>query len=165
MPAAPKNVTGSSFVRRPWWDIVSIRTVVPDLMRSTGATRAERYPQMTVSGREPNVTSGLTAVDADCAAADDTRAAMPIAVQQVIITPRTCLDIGSILSGKICAQHSIEYHSRVYIRITIVEHRAVSLLGGSDDAAEDFQIVLDDLTKLLGRISDRRRIEVLDPPV
>jgi hypothetical protein len=42
MPAVPKNVTGSSRVSRPWCDMVSMRTVVPDLMRSTGATRADR---------------------------------------------------------------------------------------------------------------------------
>jgi hypothetical protein len=34
-------------------------------MRSAGATRADKYPQTTVSGREPNVTSGLIAAGAD----------------------------------------------------------------------------------------------------
>ena len=47
--------------------MVSIRTVVPDLMRSAGGTRAEKYPQMTVSGVEPRVTSGLFPAGAGCA--------------------------------------------------------------------------------------------------
>jgi hypothetical protein len=61
--------------------MVSMRTVVPDLMRSAGGTFAEKYPQMTVFGVEPNVTSGL---GADCAAAGP---AMPIAVKQITATP------------------------------------------------------------------------------
>src|SRR5215831_5768801 len=110
MPAAPKNATGSSLVSRPWCDMVSIRTVAPDLMRSAGTTRADKYPQTTVSGRKPNVTSGLIAAGADCPAADDTRAAMPTAVHQITAKPRTCLNIGSIHSSKI--SHSIAKSGR-----------------------------------------------------
>src|SRR4051794_11063870 len=49
--------------------MVSMRTVVPDLMRSTGGTRAEMYPQTTVSGVDPRVTSGLLPGGAGCATA------------------------------------------------------------------------------------------------
>src|ERR1700694_4289711 len=106
IPAVPKKVTGSSLVNRPWCDMVSMRTVAPDLMRSAGGTRAEKYPQTTVFGVEPNVTSGLSPAGGDCPAADDMRPAMPTAAKQ--ITPQTRFDIGSILSGKSSAQHSIE---------------------------------------------------------
>src|ERR1700674_4051100 len=99
MPAVPKNVTGSSRVNRPWCDMVSMRTVAPDLMRSAGGTRAEKYPQMTVSGREPKVTSGRIGDGADSPAADDTRAATPRAVKQITARPRACFDIGLILAG------------------------------------------------------------------
>src|ERR1022692_2558347 len=105
MPAAPKNATGSSRVNRPWCDMVSMRTVAPDLMRSAGGTRAEKYPQTTVSGREPKVTSGLIGAGADWPAADDTRAARPTAIQQITARPRTCFDIGSILPDQISAEH------------------------------------------------------------
>src|SRR5215470_15420542 len=117
MPAAPKKVTGSSLVSRPWCDMVSIRTVVPDLMRSAGGTREEKYPQTTLFGVDPSVTSalgtsafvtsGLAPAGAVCAAADDTRTAIPMAAQQIganffgdkffsvrRFKPRTCFDIG-----------------------------------------------------------------------
>src|SRR5215467_913013 len=61
---------------------------------------------MTVSGREPSVTSGLVGAGAGCAVADDTRAARARAAHQVAARPRTCFDIGTILPHKICAQHS-----------------------------------------------------------
>src|ERR1700704_4052678 len=112
IPAVPKKVTGSSLVNRPWCDMVSMRTVVPDLMRSAGGTRAETYPQTTVFGVEPNVTSGLRPAGAGCPAADDTRPAMPRTARQITATPQTCFDIGSIPSGKISAQHSIECRPR-----------------------------------------------------
>src|SRR5215467_7368399 len=108
MPADPKNVTGSSLVSRPWCDMVSMRTVAPDAMRSAGAARVEKYPHTTVSGREPKVTSGLLAAGAGCAAADATRAAMPIAVQQINDKPRTWIDIAPTLPGKLIAQHSTD---------------------------------------------------------
>jgi hypothetical protein len=85
-----------------------MRTVAPDLMRSAGGTRAEKYPQTTVFGVEPKVTSGLSPAGADCPAADDIRPAMPTAAKQITATPQTCFDIGLILSGNISAQHSIE---------------------------------------------------------
>src|SRR3977135_797483 len=112
IPAVPKKVTGSSLVNRPWCDMVSMRTVVPDLMRSAGGRRAETYPQTTVFGVEPNVTSGLRPAGAGCPAADDTRPAMPTTARQITATPQTCFDIGSIPSGKISAQHSIECRPR-----------------------------------------------------
>src|SRR5579871_203909 len=87
--------------------MVSILTVVPDLMRSAGAMRAEKYPHTTVSGREPSVTSGLVGAGTDCAAADATRAATPAAVHQATARPRTHFDIGSILPRKYRAQDSI----------------------------------------------------------
>src|SRR5882762_2675191 len=49
--------------------MVSMRTVVPDLIRSTGGTRADMYPQTTVSGVDPKVMSGLLPGGAGCAAA------------------------------------------------------------------------------------------------
>src|SRR5580692_3397697 len=84
MPAVPKNVTGSSLDTKPWCDMVSIRTVVPDFMRRAGGTRAEKYPQTTVSGVEPKVTSGLLSAGAGCAAADPTSESTPTAAQQNI---------------------------------------------------------------------------------
>jgi hypothetical protein len=92
--------------------MVSMRTVAPDLMRSAGGTRAEKYPQMTVFGVEPNVASGLGPAGAGCPAAGDIRPAMPTAAKQITATPRTCFDIGSILSGKMSAQDSIESRPR-----------------------------------------------------
>jgi hypothetical protein len=81
-------------------------------MRSAGGTRAEKYPQMTVFGVEPNVASGLNPAGAGCPAADDMRPAMPTAAKQIIATPQACFDIGSILSGKMSAQDSIECRPR-----------------------------------------------------
>src|SRR3977135_3009435 len=117
IPAVPKKVTGSSLVNRPWCDMVSMRTVVPDLMRSAGGRRAETYPQTTVFGVEPNVTSGLRPAGAGCPAADDTRpattkTARPITPTPQPSSPHPCFDIGSIPSGKISAQHSIECRPR-----------------------------------------------------
>src|SRR5262249_2835784 len=66
----------------------------------------EKYPHTTVSGREPKVTSGLLAAGAGCAAADATRPAIQIAVQQINDKPRTWIDIAPALPGKIIAQHS-----------------------------------------------------------
>jgi hypothetical protein len=68
--------------------MVSMRTVVPDLMRSTGAARAVRYPQTTVSGVEPKVTSGLFPAGAGWAAAPEAiTAAASTAHQTVCASP------------------------------------------------------------------------------
>src|SRR5258705_3995706 len=79
--------------------MVSMRTVVPDLMRSTGGTRAEIYPQTTVPGVDPNVTSGLFADGDGCAVADVTTASATSAASQSIGDLQTCLHIRSALSG------------------------------------------------------------------
>src|SRR5215470_7151394 len=95
MPAAEKNVTGSSLVSKPWCDMVSTRTIAPDLMRNTGGTRAEIYPQTTVSGVEPKVTSGLFLAGAGCAAAHATETNTPSTAPHSINDLEACLDIES----------------------------------------------------------------------
>src|SRR5712672_4694541 len=67
---------------------------------------------MTVVGVDPNVTSGLSPAGAGCPAADHTRPAMPTTARQATATPQTRFDIGSIPSGKMSAQHSIECRPR-----------------------------------------------------
>src|SRR5438552_10683364 len=88
--------------------MVSIRTVVPDLMRSTGGTRAEIYPQTTVSGVEPKVTSGLLPAGAGCAAAGDARAKVQTTAHQNIGHLDACLDIDLSLSSDISTEHNIK---------------------------------------------------------
>ena len=58
------------------------------------------------------MTSGLGPVGAGCPAADDIRPATPAAAKQITATPQTRFDIGSIPSGKMSAQHSIECRPR-----------------------------------------------------
>src|SRR5713101_7488047 len=79
--------------------MVLTRTVAPDWMRSTGGARAEIYPQTTVSGVEPKVTSGLFPAGAGCAAADATRTNTPSTAHHSISDLETCLDIESTLSS------------------------------------------------------------------
>src|SRR5580700_11823485 len=105
MPAAPKNVTGSSLVTKPWWDMVSIRTVVPDFMRSTGGTRADIYPQTTVSGVEPKVTSGLLPPGAGCDAAGNARASAPAAAQLSSGHLETCFAIDRTFPSGVAAKY------------------------------------------------------------
>src|SRR5262245_16504764 len=84
MPALPKNVTGSSLVRRPWCETVSIFTVWPDLMVSAGGRSAVRYPQITVSGVERSVASGVSFGGTVSARADQARPAIMQATKQRI---------------------------------------------------------------------------------
>src|SRR5262249_18690636 len=74
MPAEAKNVAGSSLPIRPWCETVSIFTVWPDLMVSAGGRSAVRYPQITVSGVERSVASGVAFAGSVCAPADITLA-------------------------------------------------------------------------------------------
>src|SRR6476660_1456346 len=69
MPARPKNVTGSTPVLTPPWETVSILQVCPDLMRNTGGMSAAESPQITVSGVERSVASGVRLTGTGCAAA------------------------------------------------------------------------------------------------
>src|SRR5262245_25152243 len=84
MPALPKNVTGSSLVSRPWCETVSIFTVWPDLMVSAGGRSAVRYPQITVSGVERSVASGVAFGGTVCAPAEEARPAIIHATTQRI---------------------------------------------------------------------------------
>src|SRR5262245_23295659 len=84
MPALPKNVTGSSLVSRPWCETVSIFTVWPDLMVSAEGRSAVRYPQITVSGVERSVASGVAFGGTVCAPADEARPAIIHATTQRI---------------------------------------------------------------------------------
>ena len=52
MPAAPKNSTGSMPAVMPCCETVSMRTVWPDAMRSTGGAFAGISPQVTLPGVE-----------------------------------------------------------------------------------------------------------------
>src|SRR5690242_16979210 len=156
MPAVPKKVTGSSLVSSPWCDMVSIRTVAPDLMRSGGGTRAEKYPQMTVSGREPNVTSGLICGDAGCADADDTSAARPAAIQPITPKPPPCIDIGSPSRRAFAPSQAVEmrdhliemHHVGVFVMQVeqvhlVAQHRAVVGALLHHDAMEGVGIGID----------------------
>src|SRR5271154_2303451 len=73
--------------------MVAIRTVVPDLMRSPAGARAEMYPQTTVSGVEPRVTSGLFPAGAGCAAAAAPKTKTLNMAHHGISDLATCLDI------------------------------------------------------------------------
>src|SRR5262245_2703585 len=84
MPALPKNVTGSSLAGRPWCETGSIFTVWPDLMASSGGRSAVRYPQITVSGVERSVASGVAFGGTVCAPADEARPAIIHATAQRI---------------------------------------------------------------------------------
>src|SRR5579872_5950520 len=69
-------------------------------MRSTGGTRADMYPQTTVSGVEPKVTSGLLPTGAGCDAADVTNASAPTAAQQTRDHLESCFDIDTPFCSK-----------------------------------------------------------------
>src|SRR5262245_46874088 len=84
MPAEAKNVAGSSLPSRPWWETVSIFTVWPDLMVSAGGRSAVRYPQITVSGVERSVASGVAFGGTVCAPADQVRPAITQTTKQRI---------------------------------------------------------------------------------
>src|SRR5262245_63327869 len=99
MPALPKNVTGSSLVSRPWCETVSIFTVWPDLMVSAGGRSAVRYPQITVSGVERSVASGVAFGGTDCAPAEQVRPAIMQATKQRIRIGISGVGIGD-LPGK-----------------------------------------------------------------
>src|SRR5262245_27418977 len=85
MPAEAKNVAGSSLPRRPWCETVSIFTVSPDLIVSAGGRSAVRYPQITVSGVERSVASGVAFGGDVCALADQATPAIMQAKQRTRI--------------------------------------------------------------------------------
>src|SRR4051794_20091731 len=91
MPAEAKNVAGSSLPIRPWCETVSIFTVWPDLMVSAGGRSAVRYPQITVSGVERSVASGVAFGGNVCAPADQATPAITQATQ-----PRTRIGINKL---------------------------------------------------------------------
>src|SRR5262245_31373901 len=86
MPALPKNVTGSSLVSRPWCETVSIFTVWPDVIVSAGGRSAVRYPQITVSGVERSVASGVAFGETHCAPAEQATPAIMQATKPRITT-------------------------------------------------------------------------------
>jgi hypothetical protein len=51
-PNCPRNGTGWSACVAPWCEIVSMRTVSPDLIVMTGGLSTRIHPHVTVSGRE-----------------------------------------------------------------------------------------------------------------
>src|SRR4029450_10895199 len=84
MPAEAKNVAGSSLPSRPWWETVSIFTVWPDLMVSAAGRSAVRYPQITVSGVDRSVASGVAFGGTVCAPAAQARPAIMQATKHPI---------------------------------------------------------------------------------